>query len=89
MKLKASPQLGRAWVARGFTLVEDIVYLGLGVLLTGCSLALLISGAVIFSQDVTAGVLQAKIVPLLDRILLVLLVVRLLYNVQVSFESTL
>jgi hypothetical protein len=36
----------RAWVARVFTVVEDVVYVGLGLLLAGCSLALLVSGLI-------------------------------------------
>src|ERR1700704_5418982 len=40
-----------------------------------------------FSQNLMAGSLPAKIVPLLDRILLILLVVELLYTVQVSFRE--
>jgi uncharacterized membrane protein (DUF373 family) len=77
----------RAWAARAFTLVEDIVYLGLGVLLAGSSIALLIGGLMTFGQNLVAGSLGSNIVPLLDRILLILLVVELLYTVQVSFRE--
>lgn len=82
-----SPKQQRAWVARGFTVTEDVVYIGLGLLLAGCSLALLISGAISFGQNLMAGSLTTNIVPLLDRILLILLVVELLYTVQVSFRD--
>jgi hypothetical protein len=78
---------GRAWVARVFTVVEDVVYVGLGLLLTGCSLALLVSGLIIFGQNLMAGSLTTNIVALLDRVLLILLVVELLYTVQVSFRE--
>jgi uncharacterized membrane protein (DUF373 family) len=77
----------REWVARGFIVIEDIVYLGLGVLLAGSSLALLVSGLIMFGQDLMAGTLTANIVSLLDRVLLILLVVELLYTVQVSFRE--
>jgi hypothetical protein len=77
----------RAWVARGFTVVEDVVYIGLGLLLAGSSLVLLISGAINFGQHLLAGSLAANIVVLLDRILLILLVVELMYTVQVSFRE--
>lgn len=77
----------RAWAARGFTIVEDVVYLGLGVLLAGASLALLIGGLITFSQHLIGGLLLLNIVPLLDRILLILLVVELLYTVQISFRE--
>ncbi len=77
----------RAWAARAFTLVEDIVYLGLGLLLAGSSLTLLVSGVVTFGQNLMARTLTGNIVPMLDRILLILLVVELLYTVQVSFRE--
>jgi hypothetical protein len=81
------PQPKRAWAARAFTVVEDIVYLGLGLLLAGSSLALLVSGVISFGQNLIGGTLTGNIVPLLDRILLILLVVELLYTVQVSFRE--
>lgn len=82
-----SPKQNRVWVARAFTAVEDIVYLGLGILLSGSAIALLVGGVIGFSQNLMAGSLAANIVPLLDRILLILLVVELLYTVQVSFRE--
>jgi uncharacterized membrane protein (DUF373 family) len=77
----------RVWAARAFTLVEDIVYLGLGLLLAGSSIALLVSGVITFGNNLFSGSLTSNIVPLLDRILLILLVVELLYTVQVSFRE--
>lgn len=77
----------RAWVARIFTVVEDIVYLGLGLLLAGSSIALLVSGLILFGQNLMDGSLTTNIVALLDRVLLILLVVELLYTVQVSFRE--
>ena len=77
----------RAWVARGFTVIEDIVYIGLGLLLAACSLFLLITGAISFAQNLIAGSLSTNVISLLDRILLILLVVELMYTVQVSFRE--
>jgi hypothetical protein len=77
----------RAWVTRVFTWVEDVVYVGLGLLLAGSSLALLVSGLINFGQNLMAGSLTTNIVALLDRVLLILLVVELLYTVQVSFRE--
>jgi uncharacterized membrane protein (DUF373 family) len=87
VKVKEALQPNRAWVARAFTAVEDIVYLGLGLLLAGSSIALLVSGVIGFVQGLMARTLTGNIVPLLDRILLILLVVELLYTVQVSFRE--
>ena len=80
-------ELNRERVARAFSVVEDIVYIGLGVLLAGSSLILLGSGIINFGQNLIAGSLGTNIVALLDRILLILLVVELLYTVQVSFRE--
>ena len=77
----------RTWTARQFTRVEDVVYVALGVLLAGCAATLLVAGAVDFFTSLLAGTLADRIVHMLDRILLVLLVVELLYTVQVSFRE--
>jgi uncharacterized membrane protein (DUF373 family) len=87
MKSNESSEPRRAWAARAFTLVEDIVYLGLGLLLAGSSIVLLVGGLITFGQHLIGGSLASNIVPLLDRILLILLVVELLYTVQVSFRE--
>ncbi len=87
MTAKDSAQPNRAWAARGFTVVEDIVYLGLGVLLAGGAISLLVSSVISFVQNLLARSLTANMVPLLDRLLLILLVVELLYTVQVSFRE--
>jgi uncharacterized membrane protein (DUF373 family) len=80
-------EMDRQWVARGFTAVEDVVYLGLGILLAGSALTLLVSGIISFGQNLINRSLTTNIVSLLDRILLILLVVELLYTVQVSFRE--
>lgn len=85
MTAKEEPK--RELAARAFTAVEDIVYLGLGVLLGGSAIALLVSSAINFVQNLLARSLTMNIVPLLDRLLLILLVVELLYTVQVSFRE--
>lgn len=87
MPSKELTQPNRELTARAFTAVEDIVYLGLGILLAGSSIALLVSSGISFVQNLMAGSLTANIVPLLDRLLLILLVVELLYTVQVSFRE--
>ena len=59
--------------------------LGLGLLLAASALTLLITGSIAFGQSVAAG--EARTIELLDRILLILLIVELLYTVQVSFRE--
>jgi uncharacterized membrane protein (DUF373 family) len=81
------PQPARILVARIFTTVEDIIYVGLGILLAGSSFVLLVTGLTSFGRNLMAGSLATNIVGLLDRILLILLVVELLYTVQVSFRE--
>lgn len=77
----------RVLAARAFTFVEDVVYLGLGVLLASCAIALLVSSGITFVESVMARSLTITMVPLLDRLLLILLVIELLYTVQVSFRE--
>src|SRR5438477_10877015 len=80
-------RMSRAWIARSFTVVEDVVYIGLGVLLAACAVSLLINGFITFTQSIREGTLPNNIITLLDRILLVLLIVELLYTVQVSIRE--
>jgi hypothetical protein len=74
-------------VARAFGWVEDAVYVGLGCLLAASALVLLANTAVGFGREVMAGDLPAATVALLERLLLVLMVIELLYTVQVSFRE--
>ncbi len=75
------------WLAASFSLIEDIIYVGLGFLLAGVATALLITEIVYFIQYVYAGVLSENIVMLLDRVLLIIIFVEVLYTVQVSFRQ--
>jgi uncharacterized membrane protein (DUF373 family) len=77
----------RAWIARTFTLLEDVVYVALGLLLAASALVLLGSSAVEFFRQIAEDTLTQNIVVLLDRLLLVFLVVELLYTVRVSFRE--
>jgi uncharacterized membrane protein (DUF373 family) len=68
-------------------LVEDVVYVGLGLLLATSALVLLGSSTIQIAQHIFAGSLSTYVVRLLNQILLVLLIVELLYTVQVSFRE--
>lgn len=77
----------RAFVARGFTYIEDVVYVGLGVLLAGAAVVLLADGAAMFWRTLVAGELPSHAIDLLDRILLILMIAEILYTVQVSLRE--
>jgi uncharacterized membrane protein (DUF373 family) len=81
------PEALRLTIARGFTRVEDVVYIGLGVLLGLSAAALLVNVAIGFGRSVLSGASSQSIVDLLDRMLLILMIVELLYTVQVSFRE--
>jgi hypothetical protein len=81
----ATQTQSRVWTARAFTGVEDVVYIGLGLLLAGGAIALLGTGIFNFGKGVVNG--DIRPIQLLDRVLLILLVVELLYTVQVSFRG--
>jgi hypothetical protein len=79
MSLPESPEPeARTLIARAFTAAEDLVYIGLGLLLAVSALVLLVSGVVSFGQSVLISSLPLSIISLLDRILLILLIVELL-----------
>lgn len=77
----------RGTVVRGLSLVEDVAYVGLGILLTIVAVFLLIVALKGIVTAVAGGTLSTGIVDLLDQFLLVLLVIELLYTVQVSFRE--
>jgi hypothetical protein len=84
---ESKSEVARTWIARVFTVIEDIVYVGLGLLLGASAIVLLVSGVVSFVQSLIAGTFPTTATSLLDRILLILLIVELLYTVQVSFRT--
>jgi uncharacterized membrane protein (DUF373 family) len=77
----------RESIAKGFSTVEDIVYIALAVLLAASLAALLLDAALTFARSFPQGLSSVNIVPFLDRALLVLMVVEILYTVQVSFRE--
>ena len=77
----------RETVSRYFGHFEDAVYVGLGLLLAYSAAALLIGGGKALWQSALAGAPPDAIIALLDRALLILMIVELLYTVQVSFRA--
>ena len=77
----------RDLVAIGLNLIEDIVYIGLGLLLAAAAIWLLLSATWAFVHALAAGAFAGRVVGLLDQILLVLLIIELLYTVVLSFRE--
>jgi uncharacterized membrane protein (DUF373 family) len=77
----------RLTIASLFTRVEDGVYVGLGALLALSAAALLVNVAIGLGKSILAGAPAQSIVDLLDRMLLILMIVEVLYTVQVSFRE--
>ena len=75
------------WLSISFGLIEDIIYVGLGLLLAGVAGALLITEIIYFIQYISAGVLPENVVLLLDRVLLIIIFAEVLYTVQVSLRQ--
>jgi uncharacterized membrane protein (DUF373 family) len=86
-KEKAPESETRDWIARAFTVVEDVVYLGLGVLLAGLVIGMLVHGFIDLGHSVVRLSVGEQVIALLDKALLVLLIVEVLYTVQVSFRE--
>jgi uncharacterized membrane protein (DUF373 family) len=84
---RSEPSRLRQWVTLSFNWAEDTVYVGLGLLLAAVAITLLITEIIYFVQYLAAGALAENIVFLLDRILLIIIFVEVLYTVQVSFRQ--
>jgi uncharacterized membrane protein (DUF373 family) len=80
------PERHREIITKAFKVVEDVVYIGLGILLAATAVALLGSETVTFVRLLARGELTATVVDLLDTILLILMIVEIMYTVQVSFR---
>ena len=77
----------RERVAQAFTHVEDVLYVGIGVVLAVAALGLLINTAVMFARSIGAGAIGGSVVEVLDQLLLILMMIEILYTVQVSFRE--
>lgn len=77
----------REWILSGFTRVEDVAYVVLGLILAISALGLLVTVALSLGQALLSVNLSEKIVGLLDQVLLILMIVEILYTVQVSFRE--
>jgi uncharacterized membrane protein (DUF373 family) len=77
----------RQWLTVSFSHAEDAIYVGLGLLLVITAFTLLVNELIYFARYVAAGTLTQNVVSLLDRILLVIIFVEVLYTVQVSFSQ--
>lgn len=78
----------RRAVTRVFRLFEDVIFVGLGLLLAGCALYLLIAASGRFLHHLSElSLTVTNVVELIEKLLLILLVVEILYTVQVSFRE--
>ncbi len=77
----------RQAIVQTLSWVEDLVYIGLGLLLVVAAFTLLATAMKSVVQALWNHALGGQVVGLLDHILLVLLVIELLYTVQVSFRE--
>jgi uncharacterized membrane protein (DUF373 family) len=77
----------RQTVVQTLSSVEDLVYVGLGLLLTIVAITLLTIALKSVVLALWNRALGGQVVNLLDQILLILLVIELLYTVQVSFRE--
>ena len=87
MEPTGADQRIRSIVSIAFARVQDVVYVALGLLLVLTVAGLLVRGGFDLVRAFAGGVDVRAIVVLLDRILLALMVVELLYTLQVSFRE--
>ena len=76
-----------AIAAKVFARLEDVVYFGLAVMLAIVAVMLLVDGAMALGRALMAGEVPTNVVRFLDRILLILMIVEILYTVQVSLRE--
>jgi uncharacterized membrane protein (DUF373 family) len=81
------PKQTRHKVSLVFSYFEDLVYLGLGLLLAYSAAAMLFTAFKVLVHNAMDGAPVPAIIDLLDRSLLVLMIVELLYTVKVSFRE--
>ena len=85
---KTAPPDLRDKISSVFTRVEDVTYVGLGVLLAVSALVLLVAAAWSLIEGLAAaGPAKELTIDVLDQILLVLMIVEILSTVQVSFRE--
>ena len=85
---KAAPPDLREKISSVFTRVEDVTYVGLGVLLAVSALFLLLAAAWTLIEGLSfSGLAKDLTVEVVDQILLVLLIIEILSTVQVSFRE--
>lgn len=77
----------RERIAQAFTQVEDVLYVGIAVLLAAGAVGLLLNAAVTFARSIGAGAIGGSIVGMLDQLLLILMMIEILYTVQLSFRE--
>ena len=78
----------REKISSVYTRVEDVTYVGLGVLLAVSALFLLIAAAWSLIEGLSfSGIAKDLTVEVLDQILLVLMIIEILSTVQVSFRE--
>ena len=88
MSPAARSRLGmRERIAQAFTQVEDVLYVGIGVVLAAGAIGLLLNAAVTFARSIGAGAVGGSVVAVLDQLLLILMMIEILYTVQVSFRE--
>lgn len=85
---KTAPPDLREKISSVFTRVEDVTYVGLGVLLAVSALFLLLAAAWTLVEGLSfSGLAKDLTVEVVDQILLVLLIIEILSTVQVSFRE--
>jgi uncharacterized membrane protein (DUF373 family) len=86
--MTVNSRLARARIVNSaLTIIEDVVYAGLGLILAATAIYLLVSALFRVAVEIGTGSLPAEIIDLLDQVLLILLVVELLYTVKVSLRE--
>ena len=74
-------------VVQSLSFIEDVTYVGLGILLAIAAFTLLFGALNSIVAALRRGQMSGQIISALDQVLLTLLIIELLYTVQVSFRE--
>lgn len=85
--MEGSGKSPRLRVNRWINVSEDIIYVAIAVLLVVSASVLLVTSALTFIQQIQAENIAKTAVRMLDKLLLVLMMVEILYTVRVSFQE--
>jgi uncharacterized membrane protein (DUF373 family) len=77
----------RTWFSQNLSVLEAILYIGVGVLLAAAAVSTVFEAGAALWRGITTHTLSDSVLVLLDQLLLVLMLVEILHTVRISLQS--